>query len=145
MDAYTLFQEYLQIDHQVDEFYHTLAQGLGLSDSALWVLWGLVEQGEDCTQSSLCRQFFLSKQTVHSSVRKLEQDGFLSLRPKDGREVSLVLTERGRELVREKVLPAMEAERTAAKGLTEEEWRTLIRLSEKWLSHFRAAAPIPKK
>ena len=94
MDAYTLFQEYLQIDHQVDEFYHTLAQGLGLSDSALWVLWGLVEQGEDCTQSSLCRQFFLSKQTVHSSVRKLEQDGFLSLRPKEGREVSLVLTER---------------------------------------------------
>ena len=145
MDAYTLFQEYIQIDLQIDEFYHTLAQGLGLSDSALWVLWGLVEQGEDCTQSSLCRQFSLSKQTVHSSVRKLERDGFLSLRPKEGREVSLVLTERGRELVREKVLPAMEAERTAAKGLTEEEWRTLIRLSEKWLSHFRAAAPLPIK
>ena len=30
MDHYTLFQEYLQVDHQIDEFYHTLAQALGL-------------------------------------------------------------------------------------------------------------------
>ena len=128
MDSYALFQKYLQSDHQIDEFYHTLAQGLGLSDSAL------------------CRQFFLSKQTVHSSVQKLERGGCLSLRPREGREVSLFLTDQGRELVREKVLPIMEAERAAAEGLTEEEWGTMIRLSRKWLSLFRkAAASIPKK
>lgn len=145
MDHYALFQEYLQIDHQIDEFYHTLAQGLGLSDSALWVLWSLAELGEGCTQKDICRQFFLSKQTVHSSVRKLERDGVLSLRPREGREVSLFLTDRGRELVREKVLPAMEAERTAAAGLTEAEWRDMIRMSRKWLSLFReAAVSIPK-
>ena len=146
MDSYALFQKYLQIDHQIDEFYHTLAQGLGLSDSALWVLWSLAELGEGCTQRDICRQFFLSKQTVHSSVQKLERGGCLSLRPREGREVSLFLTDQGRELVREKVLPIMEAERAAAEGLTEEEWGTMIRLSRKWLSLFRkAAASIPKK
>ncbi len=145
MDHYALFQEYLQIDHQIDEFYHTLAQALGLSDSALWVLWSLAELGEGCTQRDVCRQFLLSKQTVHSSVRKLERDGVLSLRPGEGREVALFLTDRGRELVREKVLPTMEAERTAAAGLTEAEWRDMIRLSRKWLALFReAAASIPK-
>lgn len=145
MDHYALFLEYLQIDHQIDEFYHTLAQGLGLSDSALWVLWSLAELGEGCTQRDICRQFFLSKQTIHSSVRKLVRDGFLSLRPGEGREVALFLTDRGRELVREKVLPAMEAERTAAASLTEEELRDMIRLSRKWLALFReAAASIPK-
>ena len=82
MDHYTLFQEYLQADHQIDEFYHTLAQALGLSDSALWVLWCLVERGDGCTQKDICRQVSISKQTVHSSVRKLERDGFLSLRPR---------------------------------------------------------------
>lgn len=145
MDHYALFQEYLQMDHQIDEFYHTLAQAQGLSDSALWVLWSLAELGEGCTQTDICRQFLLSKQTVHSSVRKLERDGVLSLRPGAGREVRLFLTSRGRELVREKVLPTMEAERTAAAGLTEAEWRDMIRLSRKWLSLFReAAASIPE-
>lgn len=145
MDHYALFQEYLQMDHQIDEFYHTLAQALGLSDSALWVLWSLAELGEGCTQRDVCRQFLLSKQTVHSSVRKLERDGVLSLRPGEGREVALFLTDRGRELVREKVLPTMEAERAAAAGLTEAEWRDMIRLSRKWLALFReAAASIPK-
>ena len=137
MNNYELFQNYIQIDHQIDEFYHALAQGFGLSDSALWVLWSLAELGEGCTQKDICRQFFLSKQTVHSSVQKLERGGYLSLRPREGREVSLFLTDRGRDLVREKVLPIMEAERAAASGLTEEEWKTVIRLSRKWLSLFR--------
>ena len=100
MDNFQLFREYLQIDLQIDEFYHTLAQGLGLSDSAFWVLWGLEELGAGCTQRDICRQFFLSKQTVHSSVRKLERDGLLSLRSGEGREVSLFPTARGRELIR---------------------------------------------
>ena len=145
MDHYTLFQEYLQADHQIDEFYHTLAQALGLSDSALWVLWCLVERGDGCTQKDICRQVSISKQTVHSSVRKLERDGFLSLRPREGREVSLFLTAQGQELVREKILPIMAAERAAAGGLTEEELRDMIRLSQKWLSLFRkAAVSLPK-
>ena len=145
MSNYPLFQEYLQLDHQIDDFYHALAQGQGLSDSAHWVLWSLTELGEGCTQKDICQQFFLSKQTVHSSVRKLERDGLLTLRPKEGREVALFLTDRGRELVREKILPAMEAERAAAEGLTAEEWETLLRLSRKWLALFReAAASIPK-
>ena len=130
MDHYTLFQEYLQADHQIDEFYHTLAQALGLSDSALWVLWCLVERGDGCTQKDICRQVSIS---------------FLSLRPREGREVSLFLTAQGQELVREKVLPIMAAERAAAGGLTEEELRDMIRLSQKWLSLFRkAAASLPK-
>ena len=145
MDAYRLFQEYLQLQHQIDEFYHELAVRQRLSDSALLVLWTLLELGEGCTQTDICRQFFLTKQTVHSSVRKLERDGLLALRPREGREVSLSLTGRGRELVRRSVLPVMEAERTAARGLTEEEWRTIIGLSRKWLSLFReAAASIPR-
>ncbi|MCI8399722.1 MAG: MarR family transcriptional regulator [Oscillibacter sp.] len=140
MDHYELFQEYLRIDHQIDEFYHTLAQRQGLSDSALWVLWSLVELGEGSTQTDICRQIFQTKQTVHSSVRKLEKDGVLALRPGEGREIALYFTDRGRELVREKILPVMEAERTAAQGLEAEEWRTVIRLSRKWFSLFREAA-----
>ena len=146
MDNYKLFQEYLKLDYQIDEFYHILAQRQGLSDSATQILWSIVELGEGCTQRDICLQFSLTKQTVHSSVRKLEREGILSLRPGEGREVSLFLTDPGRELVREKVLPSMEAERAAAQRLTEEEWRTIIRLTEKWFALFQEeAASIPKQ
>lgn len=93
MDAEQLFQEFLRLDHQIEEFYHELAVRLGLSDSAFQVLWSVAELGEGCTQRDICRQFFLSKQTAHSSVRKLEQEGVLMLRPGSGREVAIFLTD----------------------------------------------------
>ena len=130
----------MRLDHEIDEFYHELALGQGLSDSAFAVLWSILELGEGCTQRDICRQFFLSKQTVHSSVRKLEREGILSLLPGEGREVRVCLTDRGRDLAREKVLPVMEAERDASASISPEEWRTMMRLGERWLAGFRAAA-----
>ncbi len=140
MDAEQLFQEFLRLDHQIEEFYHELAVRLGLSDSAFQVLWSVAELGEGCTQRDICRQFFLSKQTAHSSVRKLEQEGVLMLRPGSGREVAIFLTEKGKALVGEKVVPAMEAERAAARGLQAAEWETALRLMRKWFGLFREAA-----
>ena len=140
MDTYELVGAYMRLDHEIDEFYHELALGQGLSDSAFAVLWSILELGEGCTQRDICRQFFLSKQTVHSSVRKLEREGVLSLLPGEGREVRVCLTDRGRDLAREKVLPVMEAERDASASISPEEWRTMMRLGERWLAGFRAAA-----
>ena len=87
MDAYKLFQDYICLQHQIDECYHELAVRQRLSDSALLVLWSLLELGEGCTQRDICRQFALKKQTVHYSVRKLAKEGFMFLRRGGGREV----------------------------------------------------------
>ena len=140
MDAEQLFQEFLRLDHQIEEFYHELAVRLGLSDSAFQVLWSVAELGEGCTQRDICRQFFLSKQTAHSSVRKLEQEGVLMLRPGSGRAVAIFLTEKGKALVGEKVVPAREADRAAARGVPAAEWETALRLMRKWFGLFREAA-----
>lgn len=145
MDAYKLFQEYIQLQHQIDEFYHELAVRQGLSDSALLVLWSLEELGEGCTQTDICRQFALTKQTVHSSVRKLSGDGLLSLLPGPGREVRVYLTEAGRALIREKVLPIKRAEESASRRMGEDGLAAMLQLTQKWLALFREeAASIPK-
>ncbi len=145
MDAYRLFQEYLQLQHQIDEFYHELAVRQKLSDSALLVLWTLLELGEGCTQTDICRQFALTKQTVHSSVRKLAKDGFLFLLPGPGREVRVYPTEMGRALIQEKIVPLKNAEEAASRRMGTEELETMLRLTRKWLSLFQeAAASIPK-
>ena len=145
MDAYKLFQEYIQLQHQIDEFYHELAVRQGLSDSALLVLWSLEELGEGCTQTDICRQFALTKQTVHSSVRKLSGDGLLSLLPGPGREVRVYPTEAGRALIREKVLPIKRAEDSASRRMGEDGLAAMLQLTQKWLALFREeAASIPK-
>lgn len=139
LDADELFQEFLRLEHQIDGFYHKLAAKMGLSDSAFQVLWSIVELGGCCTQRDVCRQFLISKQTVHSAVRKLEREGILTLAPRNGRQVSLSLTERGKELVRKQVVPAMEAELTAARNMRLEELRTMLQLTRKWFRLFQEA------
>ena len=138
-EADRLFQEFLRLEHQIDEFYHNLAVRMNLSDSAFQVLWSIVALGEGCTQRDVRQQFHLSKQTVHSAVRELEADGILTLSPKTGRQVSLALTEKGQTLAAERVVPAMEAERAAARGMRLEELRAMLQLTAKWFRLFQEA------
>ena len=62
-----------------NEIYHRLARHFGLSDTAFWILYTLREQGGCVSQSQLCGELFLSKQTIHSALKQLEQGGFLQL------------------------------------------------------------------
>ena len=145
MDAYKLFQDYICLQHQIDEFYHELAVRQKLSDSALLVLWTLVDLGEGCTQRDICRQFSLTKQTVHSSVQKLAGEGLLSLRPSPGREVRVYPTEAGRALIQEKVIPLKRAEEAASLRMGEAELRSMLDLTQKWFSLFQEETDsIPK-
>ncbi|MEY8385772.1 MarR family transcriptional regulator [Oscillospiraceae bacterium 38-13] len=145
MDAYKLFQDYIRLQHQIDEFYHELAVRQNLSDSALLVLWTLTDLGEGCTQRDICLQFSLTKQTVHSSVRKLAKEGFLFLQPGPGREVRVFPTEAGRALIREKILPLKAAEEAASLRMGGEGLSTMLRLTRNWFALFQEeAASIPK-
>lgn len=137
MNAYKLFQEYLSLQHQIDEYYHELAVKQRLSDSALLVLWALLELGEGCTQRDICGQFALSKQTVNSSVRKLAKEGILSLRPGTGREVRVYPTDLGRALIQEKIAPIKNAEEAASLTMGEEDLAAMLRLTRKWFELFQ--------
>ena len=139
MDASQLFQEYIRLQHQIDEFYHELAVRQKLSDSALLVLWTLTELGEGCAQRDICRQFALTKQTVHSSVQKLAKEGLLSLRPGPGREVQVFLTESGQALIREKILPLKQAEEAAYLRMGGEKLAEMLRLTQTWFTLFQQA------
>ena len=109
------------------------------------MLWTLVDLGEGCTQRDICLQFSLTKQTVHSSVRKLAKEGFLSLRPGSGREVRVYPTEAGRALIQEKVIPLKRAEEAASLRMGEAELRSMLDLTQKWFSLFQEETDsIPK-
>ena len=76
--------------------YHNIAKKRSLSDSAFDILYALYsEDGQRLSQ--LCKTSFLSKQTLSSSVKRLEEEGLLRTERQNSRFVQVYLTEAGWE------------------------------------------------
>lgn len=114
---------------EVNGTYHEAAVKLGLSDSAMAVLYALCGEGGACPLQEVVRQSGASKQTINSAIRKLEREGAVSLEPGEGRGKNVRLTSRGRELVRRRVVPLMELEDEIYASWTEEELRGYLELT----------------
>lgn len=84
---------------QLNETYRQYATQKGVSETTLWLLYFLCEQGGSCEQRALCRSLLDPPQTVNSSLKKLEQQGLISLKlvagSRKNKEVSL--TEAGEQ------------------------------------------------
>ena len=83
---------------EIDGLYHDAAVALGLSESAMKVLYTICCHGERCPLRAICRQSGMSKQTVNSALRKLEGAGAVYLEAAGGRSKNVCLTDAGREL-----------------------------------------------
>lgn len=131
-------QKYNSLHRELDDFYHDFAVQSGLSDSALWIFYTICEQGEGCLQRDICNAVCVSKQTVHSAIHKLKQEGYLYLEATRGRDKHIFLTERGRTMVREKILPLIHLENAAFSDMGEEECQALLSLTEKYVKLLKA-------
>lgn len=128
-------REFNRLCRRYDSVCHELALAAGLSDSAFAILYYILEEGEGCSQGELCGGVCLSKQTVHSSVRKLEGEGILAL---EGGRVRL--TAEGRRLAEERVLPVMELENAAFRDMDPRDRRELMALTARYLRRFEERA-----
>ena len=71
---------------EIDAAYHEAALKLGLSDSALLILYTICNCGEACLLHDITRLSGISKQTVNSALRKLEDEGVVYLESFSGRK-----------------------------------------------------------
>lgn len=113
-----------------DRLYYELARGCGLSDAAYWMLYEIVYCGGKATQRSLAQSFAYSRQTVNTAIKSLEAKGLVRLEFEEGsRKCKVVLlTEAGKALCEERLVPAMEAETRAFAGLSAHDQEELVRL-----------------
>lgn len=132
MPQNTLVQAYNQAYKEMCDLYHEIAQSMGLSDSAFDVLYAMCELKDGCLQKDICDHSYLPKQTVHSAVRKLIGEEVLRMEPGKGRDMHLFLTEKGRTLVENTVIPLMTKEREVFASMTPEEGQALIQLTRKY-------------
>jgi DNA-binding transcriptional ArsR family regulator len=76
---------YNQLLKECDTIYHTAAVNSGLSDCAFWILYTVQDTEHIYTQSEICDNSSLPRQTVNSALKKLEKDGYLTLQRIEGK------------------------------------------------------------
>lgn len=130
---------YNQLLKECDTIYHTAAVNSGLSDCAFWILYTVQDTEHIYTQSEICDNSSLPRQTVNSALKKLEKDGYLTLQRIEGKiSKSIHLTKQGQAFVQKYIVPVMGAEERACELFSDEEkelflkiFRTLVyRLNE---------------
>ncbi len=126
-------KEYNHIYKETNRIYHDIALKFKLSDSAFDILYAVCQLGDGCLQRDICSLSATSKQTINSSIRKLEREGHIILKPGKGRQMHIFLTETGMELAKERIFPVIKIENKVFDSLTEEESRELLRLSRKYI------------
>ena len=130
-------KEFNRLYRELDGLYHDIALKCNLSDSAFLILYSIVELGDGCLQTEIAKCHSVSKQTIHTSAKNLENKGYISFQRGKGRDVFLYLTEAGKELVQEKIMPVFELENSTFMEMEDEERSQLLLLMEKYLKIFR--------
>ena len=132
-----LLREYSRLFKEMDDLYHELARRAGLSDSAFDILYTLCMKGDGCLQKDICEFSYISKQTINSSVRRLEQEGLIRLSSGKGRDTHIFLTDTGRAMVREKILPVALMEERAFAQLHPRQQQELLSLTREYVFGFK--------
>lgn len=127
-----------------NEIYHRLARHFGLSDSAFWILYTLREAGGSVSQSQLCGDLFLSKQTVHSALKQLEQGGYLQLEnvPNSRKNKQVRVTPQGEQLLAQVADPVFAMEERAFLRLTPQQRQAVLKLDEALMEALRRESSV---
>ena len=126
--------------------YHHIAQKMGLSDSAMLILYSVCDNGGSCALSDICRYSGLSKQTIGTSLHKLIADGYAALDESHGKLKTVILTEKGTAFAEETVIPIMRIENEIFGEWSKSELETYLSLTQRFLDSFREKnAALPQK
>ena len=118
---------------ETDDLYKNLAKKFKMSDCMMWILYILREDDRAVTQSDICNLMCMPKQTVNSSLKKMEAEGYIELlNINDKRSKQVCLTEKGVDLANNTVDRIISKENNALSKMDEEEQELLINLFKKY-------------
>lgn len=126
--------EYIRLYKEMDSLYRILAYKQKLSVSEFDIFYAVSMLGNGCFQKDICHLSLISKQTVNSAIKKMEQSGLLELVSDEGRKKQICLTDSGKEVLKTKMQPIVDAEINSFSEMTESERDLLISLTKKFIS-----------
>lgn len=125
------------LTNEINAAYHEAALKFGMSDSALLILYTICSYGNECLLSDIMHLSGVSKQTINSAVRKLENEDIVYLETFSGRKKKICLTDKGRELTKQTVSHIVEIENEILGSWTEAERKLYVDLTQRYLSSFK--------
>ena len=125
------------LNADMNSVYHQAALRFGMTDSAELILYSVHENDGRCPISRICSETGISKQTLNSALRKLENEGVIYLEPNGGKTKTICLTEQGTEYVKNTIGRLFNAECNIFGSWTEDEINEFLRLSEKYNSDLK--------
>lgn len=122
-----------EIMKETDDLYRNLAKKFKMSDCMIWILYILREDDRSVTQSDICNIMYMPKQTVNSSLKKMEAEGYIELlNINDKRSKQVCLTEKGVDLANNTVDIIISKENNALSKMDKEEQALFINLFKKY-------------
>lgn len=136
-DIQSEMKRFDHITKEIDAAYHEAALKLGLSDSAMLILYTIANHGQDCLLSDITRLSGARKQTVNSAIRKLENDEIVYLEPAGGKKKRVHLTEKGEEVVKDTVCKIIDIENKIFVSWQKRERDLYLELTQRYLTAFK--------
>lgn len=135
--AYEAFDSFWREQNQL---YRDVATSFGISESAFSILYAIFLAGENgISQRDICVQMCIGKQTVNSSIHKLEREGVVELKSGPGRRGLLAhLTPVGLELAERTIVPMIEAELAALREFDDRELELSLLLGRRYTDALRS-------
>ena len=122
-----------EIMKETDDLYRNLAKKFKMSDCMIWILYILRGDDRSVTQSDICNMMYMPKQTVNSSLKKMESEGYIELlNINDKRSKQVCLTEKGVDLANNTVDIIISKENNALSKMDKEEQALFINLFKKY-------------
>lgn len=123
-----------------NQLYRDVAASFGISESAFSILYAIYLAGESgISQRDICMQMCIGKQTVNSSIHKLEREGVVVLESGPGRRGLLAhLTPVGLELAERTIVPMIEAELAALREFDDRELELALLLGRRYTDALRS-------
>jgi len=121
----------------IDNVYQKMLATMNISESIFITLFTILELGEGCLQKDIAEKAFTNKKTINVAIKKLEQDGYIFLKPEKYPNKQIFLTETGKKFVQEKIMPLIEIENIVVESMTEDEHKILVNAYKKYVAIFK--------
>ena len=132
-EAHAHLRRFNHLIGEIDALYHEAALNFGMPDSAMRVLYTVCVEGGSCPIAEIIRQCGMSKQTLNSALRRLEEEGTIVLQADSDRRKRVCLTDRGKALAERTVRWLIDVENSIFEAWTQQERDGYISLTQRYL------------
>jgi len=122
---------------EISSIYEKLLSSRNVPEGIFIVMSSILDLGEGCLQKEISETSYLNKKTVNSTIKKLEKEEFILLKAGKYPNMHIYLTDKGREYMKENIIPIIEVESKALELMPPSEFETLVESYRKYIDNFR--------